>query len=223
MIDNMLYWASLPLLSLFTATMLNMDVHWQAKFPKGAKIIVANHPSTTDPFYVSYITRTPNNVLVGEHVFRVPFLGAYLKGAGHIPVIKENGRLAFNRARFNLMRGRTIILFPEGDLSPEEGGYFKPRTGAARLALLSGAPVVPVGIHFPRENLRVSHGVYGGKATVARYLLRGPYHMTVGESMQFDGDIEDRENVNTVAEHIMNRIIELAEQSAKRMGALATN
>ncbi|NIW44618.1 MAG: hypothetical protein GWN30_07600 [Gammaproteobacteria bacterium] len=222
MIDNLLYWASFPLFSIYTLAMLKMDIQWNAHMPKGPKIIVANHPSTTDPFYLSFIAKTPSNILIKDHVFRVPFLGLYLKKSGHIPVIEGQGRRAFNCARINLIRGRTIILFPEGSLSPEGGGYFKPRTGAARLALLSGAPVVPVGIHFPQKNLNVSPGTYGGKQTEARYLLRGPYHMTVGESMNFSGDMKDRNLVVSIAEQIMNRIIELAEQSTRRMQAIPT-
>ena len=47
-----------------------------------------------------------------------------------------------------------MIIFPEGALSPQEGGFCQARTGVARLALESGAPVFPAGIHLQRERIR---------------------------------------------------------------------
>ena len=50
---RLMYWFSRPVVRTYTGTMLKMNVLQHAAFPEGAKIIAANHPSTTDPFYVA--------------------------------------------------------------------------------------------------------------------------------------------------------------------------
>ena len=93
-------------------------------------------------------------------------LGRYLRAAGHIPVITGNGRAAFEEAKRLLGAGQTVTIFPEGSISPLEGGFYPARTGVARLALSTGAPVIPVGIHLDRE--RIQHWVgQGAKTTEA--------------------------------------------------------
>jgi 1-acyl-sn-glycerol-3-phosphate acyltransferase len=197
--------------------MLNLDVFWHAPLPDGPKIIVANHPSFTDPFFVAMLSPRPVSILIIASAFLVPLFGLYLRRAGHISVSPEKGKEAFEKARQRLARGRSIVMFPEGDASPREGGFREPRTGAARLALLTGASVVPVGIHLPREQLRTIASKIGGDRKTGYWYLRGPYNMTVGEPMRFDGSAADREHVVSVSKRIMQQIISLAHESTERM------
>ena len=111
-----------------------------------------------------------------------------------------------------------MVIFIEGHISPLEGGFLPPRSGAARLALSSGFPVVPVGIFLHRErchNIRSS--ISGGIPAEARWYLHGPYAITVGKPTQFEGDVEDREHVRRISETIMERIQHLAFESERRM------
>jgi 1-acyl-sn-glycerol-3-phosphate acyltransferase len=87
----------------------------------------------------------------------------------------------------------------------------------ARLALSSGVPVIPVGIHLPRERLHKIISKIEGEHAFGDWYLRGPYHVTVGQAMHFQGNVQDREHVVSVAETIMQCIIGLAQQSARRM------
>jgi hypothetical protein len=68
-------------------------------------------------------------------VFQVPLLGAYLKRAGHIPVEAGKGQEAIDAAVALLKKGHTVVIFPEGVISPLEGGFHEARTGVARIAL----------------------------------------------------------------------------------------
>lgn len=217
MLQKILYWISKPLVLSYTGTALRMNIHRQESLPSGAKIIAANHPSTTDPFFVASMLRTQSFILINNLLFQVPILGEYLRRSGHIPVIAGSGQAALDRALEHLAKGHSIMIFPEGDLSPEEGGFKKPRTGVARLAILSGAPVIPVGIHLQRERCHTIRSRVKGNDEYGRWYLRGPYNITVGRPITFRGDVEDRAHVRQVAEIVMHHIIEMARLSENRM------
>ncbi len=199
--------------------MLKVDIQRRAALPTGAKIIAANHPTTTDPFLMMGVASEPINILITEMCFKVPVLGRYLRAAGHVPVIDGNGRAAFEQAIKLLKAGRTVVIFPEGALSPLEGGVCPPHTGVARLALATGAPVVPVGIHLQREGIYFRETTVDEKTEVARFYLRGPYAVTVGEPMRFEGNVEDREFVRSVSQRVMQRISLLSRESGQHIRA----
>jgi 1-acyl-sn-glycerol-3-phosphate acyltransferase len=196
--------------------MLKLDVLWYAPLPAGPKLIVANHPSISDPFYLALLSLQPIKILIIDNPFSVPLFGAYLRRSGHVPVVPGNGQTAFAKARQLLEAGHSVALFPEGWVSPPEGGFNPPRTGAARLALLTGVPVVPVGIYLPRERNHVVSATINGKRTVGHWYLRGPYSVTVGQALRFEGGVNDRDHVAAVSDRIMQRIVSLAYQSERR-------
>jgi 1-acyl-sn-glycerol-3-phosphate acyltransferase len=194
-----------------------MDVVRHAPLPDGPKIISANHPSTTDPFLILTLASEQVSILISETLFKVPLFGRYLRQAGHVPVVPGNGRAAFEKARQLLDAGRTVAVFPEGAISPLDGGFHRPHTGAARLSLITGTPVIPIGIHLQRERMRLIETVVDGKPEVGTWYLRGPYAMTVGNPMRFTGDVEDRAYVRSASERTMQHIAHLAHQSARRI------
>jgi 1-acyl-sn-glycerol-3-phosphate acyltransferase len=165
------------------------------------------------------LSRQPVSLLIMEALFLIPIFGAFLRLSGHIPVVEGKGRTAFDAAYRRLLRGQSVAIFPEGDLSPAEGGCCRPRTGAARLALLTGVPIIPVGIYLPRERRRPVGPKIAGERQPGYLYLRGKYGMTVGEPMRFKGDVEDREHVRSVSEQIMGQIMSLAHESERRLNA----
>jgi 1-acyl-sn-glycerol-3-phosphate acyltransferase len=215
--SKMLYWFSRPVVGTYSGTMLKMDVQLYQKLPDGPKIIAANHPSTADPFFVAAVAHQQVYILINDLLFQVPVLGTYLRTTGHIPVNADNGSLALQSALDYLKEGKSIVIFPEGALSPIEGGFCPARTGAARLALLSGAPVIPVGIHLNRERIHPIRSTVKGRVEYGHWYFTGPYNITVGTPLRFKGDMEDRRYVRGVADNIMHHIIELARQSEHRM------
>lgn len=201
---------------LYARLMLHLDISWREPLPAGPKLIVANHPSTTDPIYLGLLSRQPISLLLIEHPFLIPVLGTYLRWSGHVPVVPGQGRTAFDAAHKLLQKGRAVALFPEGDLSPQQGGFHPPRTGAARLALLTGVPIVPVGIYLPRERNRAVGLHIAGRECTAYWYMRGTYSMTVGEAMYFEGDVENRSYVASISARIMQQIVSLAFESEWR-------
>lgn len=221
-IRQLLYWFSRPIVRTYAGTMLKMDVHMHSVFPTGAKIIAANHPSTTDPFYVASMLGKQSFILISKHLFQVPVLGEYLRRSGHICVEAGKGQAAVDAALRYLAEGKTVMIFPEGHLSPEEGGFCPVRTGVARLALASGAPVFPVGIHLERRRIHSIRSTIHGQVEYGRWYLRGPYNITIGQPLRFTGDVEDRPMVRTVASTVMHHIIELARESEIRLDRTPT-
>ena len=114
MFQKLLYWLSKPIVLSYTGTALKMNVQRQEPLPAGAKIIAANHPSTTDPFFVASMLRMQSFILINNLLFQVPFLGEYLRRSGHIPVIAGGGQKAIDEALRHLALGglafRTRVL-----------------------------------------------------------------------------------------------------------------
>jgi 1-acyl-sn-glycerol-3-phosphate acyltransferase len=215
--QKLLYSLGRTVVLLYARLMLRLDVHWQAPLPAGPKLIVANHPSVSDPLYLTLLFPQPVHILIIDNPFHVPLVGVYLRRSGHVPVVPGNGRPAFEEAWHLLEAGHSVALFPEGWVSPQQGGFNPLRTGAARLALLTGVPVVPVGIYLPRERNLVITATINGKHTVGYWYLRGPYGITVGQALRFAGDVDDRAHVSSVSDRIMERIASLAFESEWRV------
>jgi 1-acyl-sn-glycerol-3-phosphate acyltransferase len=216
MLQKFLYEFSRIFLLAFSAIMLRFEIRRHAHLPAGPKIYVSNHPSATDPFLIHLVSPEKLNVMITAKAFQVPVFGSFLRRVGEIPVPLEQGSAALEHAREYLQKGRSVAIFIEGHISPEEGGFLPPRTGAARLALQTGASVIPVGIFLRRELSICIRSKISGSSAQAHWCLRGPYRITVGQPMQFDGDVEDRQHVRNVSESIMHQIRLLTHESEHR-------
>ncbi len=84
-----------------------------------------------------------------EELFRVPWIGWMFRLSGDIPVRRgdaESGRDVLARARWYLDRGMSVMMFPEGTRS-RDGRMLPFKSGAFRLAIEAGVPVLPVAVH----------------------------------------------------------------------------
>jgi len=213
------YWYLLgrAIVALYARWVLKIDIQLRFPLPEGASILVANHPSTTDPAWLTILSPEPQAILIKDLLFKVPLFGHSLRLAGHIPVVKGNGKAALEEAAQRLKSGQTVVIFPEGEISPREGGLQKTHTGAARLALLTGAPVIPVGIGLDQSHLREVLTRVDGGTELSYWYLRGRYALTVGAPMHFKGTVEDRELVQAVLNQMMQRVSFLAQESSRRV------
>ena len=118
--------------------------------PSGGVIIAPNHISHFDPLVVAHFVfgagRWPR-FLAKASVFKVPVVGAFLRKVLQIPV--ERGSVEAVKSLDVLVdalrQGGAVIIYPEGTTTREPDLWpMRGKTGAARLALLTGAPVVPV-------------------------------------------------------------------------------
>ncbi|HEX5566759.1 MAG TPA: lysophospholipid acyltransferase family protein [Streptomyces sp.] len=166
-----------PLVVLFRRDWRGME-HIPAE---GGFIAAVNHNSYLDPLsyaHFQYNTGRVPRFLAKVSLFGGGFIGMVMRGTGQIPVYRESADAigAFRAAVEAINRGECVAFYPEGTLTrdpelwPMEG-----KTGAARVALLTKAPVIPVaqwGAHeavppyakrkrvrlFPRKTLRVMAG-----------------------------------------------------------------
>jgi 1-acyl-sn-glycerol-3-phosphate acyltransferase len=196
--------------------MLDVDLRWYAPLPQGPKILAANHPTTVDPFFILTLLSEPVSVLMTAATFDVPLLGPYLRVTRHVPAIRGSGGATVEAVARHVGCGRTVAIFPEGALSPLDGGFHSPHTGVARVALCTGAPVIPVGIGVQQERIRVVQADVQGSRAVGHLYPSGPYAMTVGRPLYLVGDVRDRERVRAAADQVMRHICSLAEESQCR-------
>jgi 1-acyl-sn-glycerol-3-phosphate acyltransferase len=117
-------------------------------------VVVSNHESNADPFLISHLP-WEMKWLSKAVLFLVPFVGWNMWLAGDVPVKRgqlSSGQEALARCARWLERGMPVMIFPEGTRSKtDELLPFK--DGAFRLAIESGADVLPLAIHGTREAL----------------------------------------------------------------------
>ena len=217
MFEGILYRFNWVILKIFSKLLLRIDVVFHGSMPKGAKIIVINHPTTSDPFILHSLLYDRTSILIKGSIFTLPIFGKYMEKCGHIPVAKNNGQAAFDASLKRLNKGISILIFIEGEMSPEEGGYFQPRTGAVRLACLSGRPIIPIGIAVKKSNIKYFNPVINGTNDSVRGYFYGPYAVTIGKPLSLVGNVEDRDWIKTMSQRLMEQVINLAEESTKRI------
>jgi len=216
--NRFLYRLTRHTIRAYAQLLFRLRIHWRAPLPPGRKLIAANHPSCTDPFVIPLLTKLEIRILITGKAFKVPLFNDLLRRCGQIPVVPGSGRDALDQARECLEADGTVAIFPEGHISPQEGGHLPARPGAVRLAMLTGTPVIPVGIHYPREkSIRIKSRIAGGEESDGYWYLAGPYQVTVGEPMYFSGDPDDHQQVEEASLLLMEEIAHLAEESRLRM------
>lgn len=116
--------------------------------PRREYVFCSNHFSLIDtPVVFGWMPRE-FRILARHGLWKIPFLGWHLNRAGHLPVHRENPRVAarnIQRAADEVRAGYSVFLFPEGGRTREDQMRpFKP--GAGYIAIRAGAPVVPMAI-----------------------------------------------------------------------------
>ena len=217
MLRSVLYSLGSRFVKVYSKVMFRMDIFRHSHIPTGAKIIVANHPTTTDPFILTSISNGQASVLIKDVLFDIPIFGKYLHLAGHIPVVKGKGTEAFEEALEKLKKGITVIVFIEGDLSKFLHKVSKPKTGAIRLALLSGRPLIPIGISVKRKNIRLMKSIIKGVQEWGKWYFRGPYAITIGKPISLKGGVGNWDNVKKLSSKLGGIISLLEKDGAKRL------
>ena len=111
---------------------------------RGPVLIVANHSSLLDPPLVGGMAPRQLSFMAKAELFRVPLFGALISRLNARPVRREGADAGALRTALRVLQeGGVLLMFPEGTRGPE-GMLREPKPGAAMLAVLSGAQVVPV-------------------------------------------------------------------------------
>lgn len=128
------------------------DWHGAENVPRqGGCVLAPNHISEIDPLAVGHFVAAagrPPRYLAKASLFSVPVMGPILRRAGQIPVERQSADAAgaFGAAVAEVRAGRAVIVYPEGTITRDpEAWPMVGKTGAARIALATGCPVIPIG------------------------------------------------------------------------------
>lgn len=189
------------------------------RLPAGAVIVISNHTSYADGVLLALACRRLGRslrLLATSGVFRAPLLGSVARRLGFIRVNRgsADASASLDEAVQALAAGEAVGLYPEGRLTRHPDRWpERAKTGAVRLALRSGAPIVPLAMDG-------AHLVVGRKGVVKQLLvnvLRRPkVHTRVGEPidvralMHIGPTTEPTpEEVRIAADLVMARLISL--------------
>jgi 1-acyl-sn-glycerol-3-phosphate acyltransferase len=176
-------------------------------------VVVTNHVSHVDPLTFAHFLydngRTPR-FLAKAGLFKLFFVGSVLRGAQQIPVYREtsDAAQAYSAAVAAVRGGECVAIYPEATLTRDPDLWpMLGKTGAARVALATGAPVIPVAQWGPQELLEP----YGKRPHVLpRKLMRVKAGPPVDLS-EFMGREVDAPLLRAVTAKIMAAITELLE------------
>ncbi len=175
----------------------------------GPVILASNHLSFSDSVFMPLVVPRKVTFLAKSEYFTSPGPKGLLKkltfiALGQVPVDRSGGR----RSEAALITGLKVLsdgnclgIYPEGTRSPD-GRLYKGRTGLVRLALESGAPVVPVAM-FDTDKIQPT-----GK--VIPKIMR--VKMVFGEPIYFKGDSTNLQVLRDLTDELMRKIQELSGQ-----------
>ncbi len=175
----------------------------------GPVIIASNHLSFSDSIFMPLVVSRRVTFLAKSEYFTSPGIKGFIKKLtfitlGQVPVDRSGGK----RSEAALLTGLRLLrenqclgIYPEGTRSPD-GRLYKGRTGIARMAIESAAPVIPVAM-FNTAEIQPTGQVVPKVRRV---------EMVFGEPMYFSGDSSDQAVLRAVTNQIMEKIAELSKQ-----------
>ncbi len=135
---------------ILRVTGARMTVEGQKNIPAGPCVFVGNHRSYYDIPILLTALDAPHGILAKEELEKIPLLNRWMKLLGCVFVKRDDIRAsvkALNDATAIVESGRSFVIFPEGTrYKGEEGGAGEFKAGAFRIAVKTGAPVVPVAV-----------------------------------------------------------------------------
>src|SRR3954452_3819453 len=146
-VNPFVYWIVRALFQPFFHIYFRMSRIGREHVPaEGPVILAANHRSFLDPFVIACMARRPLYYVAKKELFARPLTAWFLNSLGAFPIDRGNAdEDAMATAREILERGDRVLIFPEGT-RVRPGTLGAPKRGVGRLALETGAPVVPVAV-----------------------------------------------------------------------------
>jgi 1-acyl-sn-glycerol-3-phosphate acyltransferase len=176
---------------------------------KGPVIIASNHLSFSDSIFMPLVVPRDVTFLAKSEYFTSPGLKGFIKkitfiALGQVPVDRSGGK----RSEAAILTGLRLLrenycvgIYPEGTRSPD-GRLYKGRTGIARMAIESGAAVIPVAM-FNTAEIQPTGQVVPKVRRV---------EMVFGEPMYFSGDSTDQVVLRNATNELMEKIAQLSKQ-----------
>lgn len=177
----------------------------------GGAVLAGNHLSVADELFLGSVV--PRHIAFwakAEYFTGTGFKGFITRtvvgGLGAIRVERAGGRAAlaaFDGAVPVLRAGDLVAVYPEGTRSPD-GRLYRGRTGAARLAVAAGVPIVPVGVLGTDKVQPI-----GARAP---RLGAGPVTIRFGKPIETASRMDDRTSLRVLTDEVMVEIQKLTGQ-----------
>jgi 1-acyl-sn-glycerol-3-phosphate acyltransferase len=175
----------------------------------GPAILAFNHISVLDgpclAIETAWRRRRETRFLVAAEIFRVPVSGWFLRRYEQIPIRRgESDANALHEAIGSVHDGALAAIAPEGAVNPHPGELQRIRSGVARIALPTGAPVIPVGLWGTHRRWPKGRRIWGR-----------PWHpglgIAYGEPIRTEGDIGRQEDIDAFVDVLHPRLQEQME------------
>jgi 1-acyl-sn-glycerol-3-phosphate acyltransferase len=197
--------AALVLRPLMTVLTRRSWTHTDRLPRSGGVVVVPNHISHVDPLAVAHFLydngRLPR-FLAKASLFEVFFVRRVLRGAKQIPVYREtrDAQDAYREAVEAVLRGECVVVYAEGTLTRDADLWpMAGKTGAARIALETGCPVLPLAAWGPQQLLPP----YSKRPHL---FPRPTMQVTVGEPVELS-DLRERRGDPKVLREATDRIM----------------
>lgn len=182
---------------------------WQGgdKLPRGTGYVLApNHISHVDPFLISHFMVdhgiTPR-FLAKDTLMTMPVAGAILRSAEQIPVRRRtaNAKDSLAPAEAAVRAGQVVTIYPEGTITRDPGAWpMSGYTGAVRVALSTGTPLVPLMQWGPQD-------ILWPYTKLPRLLPRKTIHIRVGDPVDLS-DLEGHDLTEKLLRTATDRLMD---------------
>ncbi len=165
-VNPVVYWVVRAVLQPFFHVYFRLARLGREHVPaSGPVLLAANHRSFLDPFVIGAMVRRPVYYVAKKELFENRLQGWFLNALGAFPVDRgASDAEMLETARTILERGDAVVIFPEGTRI-RAGALGAPKRGVGRLALETGAPIVPVAL-IGTEHVRRGWRIRPRKVTV---------------------------------------------------------
>jgi len=208
------WWIAVPTVKPFLRVTTKQRWDGGDKIPEtGGCILALNHVSHIDPLTAAHITwdyGRQSRYLAKSGLFKNKWLAAFLRAAGQIPVERATaGARAFDEAVKAVNAGELVVVYVEGSITKDPAGWpMVGKSGAARIALETGAPVIRVGQWGAQELLPAY-------STKPHPFPRKTVRMKIGDPVDLSDLIPQEHTIPVVAEathRIMDAIVDLVAE-----------
>ncbi|MEV6108400.1 lysophospholipid acyltransferase family protein [Streptomyces sp. NPDC051940] len=201
-------------LGLLMRVLFRPRVEGMEHIPADGPVIVAgNHLTFIDSMFLSLVVKRQvyfigkDEYVTGKGVKGRLMAWFFSNIGGMIPVDRDGGRggvAALMTGKRVLEEGKVFGIYPEGTRSPD-GRLYRGRTGVARLAMMTGAPVVP----FAMVGTEKIQPTGAGMPHIARFTVRFGKPLSFA---RYEGMERDRYVLRSVADEVMSEIMRLSGQ-----------
>lgn len=201
----MLYAFLKPIAAALARLLFRLEARNRELVPaRGPVLLVSNHLSVLDPPLIGCAAPRPLHFLAKEELFKIPLFGRLLRAVNARPVKRDGSDMRALKTSLKLLEdGRALLVFPEGTRGVA-GRLREGKAGVGMLAVMSGAPVVPIYIAGSEQALPRGRAVP----------RPGKIRVSFGLPLTFKraSDDEGKERYRQATQEMMRAIAQLRDQ-----------